>query len=76
MKTMATVKTVAGILTFYWRFKMSEQIENKVTVAEMLRTTGANTAEFMAQVAAHIDKLEESIVQLTNRITELEASNK
>jgi len=55
---------------------MSEQIENKVTVAEMLRTTGANTAEFMAQVAAHIDKLEESIVQLTNRITELEASNK
>jgi len=55
---------------------MSEQVENKVTVAEMLRTTGINTAEFMSQVAAHIDKLEESIVQLTQRITELEESQK
>ena len=29
------------------------------TVAEMLRVTGLNTAEFMKQVAEHIDKLEQ-----------------
>jgi len=44
------------------------------SVPEMLRLTADNTAEFMKQVASHIDKLEESIVQLTNRITELERS--
>ena len=42
------------------------------SVSEMLRITGGNTARFMEQVAAHIDKLEASIVQLQNRIAELE----
>ena len=45
------------------------------TVAEMLRVTGANTAEFMKQVAEHVDKLEQEIVKLQNRVTELESSN-
>jgi hypothetical protein len=48
--------------------------ENKqLSVSDMLKMTGTNTAQFMAQVADHVDKLEETIVQLTNRITELES---
>ena len=43
------------------------------TVPEMLRTTGENTAEFMKQVADHILKLENMIVQLKDRVTELES---
>jgi ubiquinone biosynthesis protein UbiJ len=46
---------------------------NLPTVPEMLRMTGANTAEFMKQVADHIDKLEDAVVQLQARITELES---
>jgi len=46
------------------------------TVAEMLRITGNNTALFMTQIAEHIDKLEEEVVQLKNRIKELEESQK
>lgn len=42
------------------------------TIAEMLRITGGNTATFMNQVADHIDKLEQSVVQLQNRVQELE----
>ena len=51
---------------------MTEELKNTVTVAEMLRTTGNNTAEFMEQVAAHIEKLEEGIASLQFRVTELE----
>jgi len=51
--------------------------ENQVAnVPEMLRVTGENTAEFMRQVAAHIDKLEEAVKQLQARIAELEDDNK
>lgn len=46
------------------------------SVAEMLRVTGVNTAEFMKQVADHIDKLEAEVVQLTQRVKELEESQK
>lgn len=42
------------------------------SVAEMLRITGANTSQFMEQVAVHIDKLEAEIVKLQNRVAELE----
>jgi hypothetical protein len=53
---------------------MTEETQQPtLNVSEMLKMTGANTAEFMSQVAAHVDKLEETIVQLTNRITELES---
>jgi len=53
---------------------MSENL-TPPSVPEMLRTTGANTAEFMERVAEHIDKLEQAVVQLQARIEELEASN-
>jgi hypothetical protein len=52
---------------------MSEQKE--VSVSEMLKLTGVNTAEFMKQVADHIDKLEERIGALANRVQELESQN-
>ncbi len=42
-------------------------------MADMLRITGANTAAFMEHVAGHVDKLEQEIVQLQNRVAELEA---
>jgi hypothetical protein len=49
--------------------------EQTISVPEMLRLTGANTAEFMKQVAEHIDKLEQAVVQLKDRIAELELQN-
>jgi hypothetical protein len=51
---------------------MSENLKPP-TVGEMIRLTSANTSEFMTQIADHIDILEERVVQLTNRITELES---
>ena len=76
---MGTAKTLVGTQIFYWRFKMSEEIEiveesqPKITVADMLRTTSQNTNNLLMQMADHIDKLEEEIVQLTNRIQVLES---
>lgn len=43
------------------------------SVSQMLRMTGENTHTLMLQIAEHIDKLEAQVVQLTNRITELES---
>jgi ubiquinone biosynthesis protein UbiJ len=43
------------------------------TVSEMVRITVENNAEFMRQVADHIDKLETAVKELKDRIEELEA---
>lgn len=43
-----------------------------MNVSEMLRTTGANTADFMSKVADHIEQLETTITHLQARIAELE----
>lgn len=43
------------------------------SVAEMLRITGANTAAFMEHIAEHVDKLEQEMLKLQQRITELES---
>jgi hypothetical protein len=53
---------------------MSEE-QTLLTVAEMLRMTGANQADFLEQVAVHIEKLEEAVSQLKTRVEELEAIN-
>jgi hypothetical protein len=45
------------------------------TVSEMLRATGVNTAEFMQQVAAHVEFLEMEVIRLQERVTQLEAAN-
>lgn len=46
------------------------------SVPEMLRLTGANNANFMEQIALHIEKLEAEVVSLKQRIGELEESKK
>lgn len=43
------------------------------SVSQMLRMTGANTATFMEQVAAHIEKLEMEVDRLTERVAQFEA---
>lgn len=49
--------------------------EKKLAVVDMIRRTGHNTAEFMEQVAAHIEQLEREVKRLQDRVTELEANN-
>lgn len=44
------------------------------SVAEMLRLTGDNTSKFMLHVADHIDKLEQEVLKLQNRVKELEST--
>lgn len=53
---------------------MTTETEKKsIKVSDMIRTTAGNQADFLTQIANHIDKLEDSIVQLTNRISNLES---
>lgn len=52
---------------------MTEETFATPTVAEMLRLTGGNTAQFMEQVALHIEKLENRIFELDKRLTEAES---
>jgi outer membrane murein-binding lipoprotein Lpp len=42
------------------------------SVSQMLRMTGANTSQFMEQVALHLEKLEAEVDRLSQRIQELE----
>ncbi len=51
----------------------TETKQEPIKVSDMIRTTAENQANFLAQIANHIDKLEDSIVQLTNRISNLES---
>ena len=44
------------------------------SVTEMLRATSANTAAFMEHVADHIDKLEQRVLELTQRVEEFEGA--
>jgi hypothetical protein len=69
---MVTAKKRAGTQIFYWRFKMTEEQKEMPKVSDMLRLTSKNTTEFMLQIADHIDKLEDQVVQLSYRITQLE----
>lgn len=50
--------------------------KTSVTVGEMLRTTGENTARFMYQIAEHIEGLEKEIQRLADRVAELESNQK
>lgn len=49
-----------------------EQMPTKVS--DMLRHTAGNYAQFMEQIAIHVDKLESQVVTLEKRILELEES--
>lgn len=48
---------------------------NELSVSEMLRITGGNTADFMEKVAQHIESLESEVVKLRTRVQELEKGN-
>lgn len=52
---------------------MSENLQPP-NVGQMLRMTGANTAQFMEQVALHVEKMETEVIRLTARVAELEAA--
>jgi hypothetical protein len=45
----------------------------KPTVSQMLRMTGANTAQFMEQVALHVEKLEMEVARLSELVTKFES---
>lgn len=47
--------------------------ETKLNVSDMVRLTSENSSKFWAEIADHISQLEETIVRLTNRISELES---
>ena len=51
-------------------------VEQPVSVSEMLRTTAANTAEFMNKIADHIDKLESALAEATAIIEKLQSETK
>jgi len=50
---------------------MSEETK-ELSVSDMLKLTGSNTADFMKRVAEHVDELENKISMLQERIVELE----
>jgi hypothetical protein len=50
-----------------------EEVKTSITVAEMLRTTGNNTAQFMFQIAEHVESLEKEIQRLADLVAELES---
>jgi len=51
----------------------TETKQEPIKVSDMIRTTAHNQTDFLSQIADHIDKLEEAVVQLKNRIDELES---
>ena len=44
-----------------------------ISVSEMLRTTSANTAEFMNKIADHIEKLESALSEANALIEKLQS---
>jgi hypothetical protein len=53
---------------------MTEETK-ELSVSDMLKLTGANTADFMKRVAEHVDDLENRVHQLQARVTELESQS-
>jgi hypothetical protein len=45
------------------------------SISQMLKITAENQSTFLIQIADHITKLEETIVQLQTRVSELEAAS-
>jgi len=48
--------------------------EVKMSVSEMVKTTGENTLNFMLQISDHIAKLEAEVHNLRQRVSELESA--
>jgi hypothetical protein len=55
---------------------MTEETKQEpVKISDMLRTTAENQATFLTQIADHIDKLEQAIIELRNRVNAMEKDN-
>ena len=55
---------------------MSEEIKQvPVKVSDMIRVTAENQNTFLIQIADHIDKLEQAIDELRNRVITMEQAN-
>jgi len=55
---------------------MTEKIKQaQVKVSDMIRVTAENQNTFLMQIADHIDKLEQAIDELRNRVITMEQSN-
>jgi len=46
--------------------------EEKISVSQMIRTTAENQGIFLTQIAEHIEKLENALAELQNRVIEME----
>ena len=54
---------------------MTEETQAQaLSVSDMVRMTSENTADFMRQLADHVDGLTEQVATLTTRILELEGT--
>jgi len=51
---------------------MTNETPQAISVSDMLKKTGENTANFMIKVSEHIDTLEAEVIKLQQRIAELE----
>ena len=49
--------------------------EAQKTVSEMVRQTGENYSVFMQQIASHIERLENNVKMLEERVNELESKH-
>jgi hypothetical protein len=49
-----------------------EEVKQK-SVSEIIRETAYNQSEFLTRIAIHIDSLEQEVVRLSQRITDLES---
>jgi uncharacterized protein Yka (UPF0111/DUF47 family) len=55
---------------------MTEEIKQApVKVSDMIRVTAENQNTFLMQIAEHIDKLEQAIDELRNRVIAMEQEN-
>ena len=55
---------------------MTEDVKQApVKVSDMIRVTAENQNTFLTQIADHIDKLEQAIDELRNRVNAMEQAN-
>lgn len=47
----------------------------QISVSQMIRTTAENQSIFLTQIADHIEKLENALVELQNRVSEMEKAH-
>ena len=55
---------------------MTEEIKQEpVKVSDMIRVTAENQNTFLMQIADHVDKLEQAVSELKDRVNAMEKTN-